>query len=173
MKLISKIRLLILFFIIALIVSGATAMPAETLLNWLMNYKEMFPLKLGNWLETCYHALVDTNNKYPFLAYGYDWLAFAHFVIALSFIGPYRNPVKNIWIIDWQIICCFAVIPFAFIAGPIRHIPIFHIVIDCCFGILGLIPLFICRSWIKQLASDKQQTNASSEKNSKIFLSPH
>ena len=100
MKLITKIRLLILFFMAALILSGLTAMPAETELRWLMQYKEMFPERLGNWLQTCYDALVDTNSKYPYLAYGYDWLAFAHFVIALSFIGPYRDPVKNIWIID-------------------------------------------------------------------------
>lgn len=120
MKLKKKIRLLILFFMIALVLSGLTAMPAETELRWLMQYKDLLPEQLGNWLQTCYGALADTNSKYPFLAYGYDWLAFAHFVIALSFIGPYRNPVRNAWIIDWQIICCMAVIPLAVIAGPIR-----------------------------------------------------
>lgn len=151
MKLITKIRLLIIFFMIALVISGLTAMPAETELRWLMQYKQMFPEKLGAWLQTCYNALADTNDKYPFLAYGYDWLAFAHVAIALSFIGLYRNPVKNIWIIDWQIIICILVIPFAFIAGPIRQIPIFHLIIDCCFGIFGLIPLFICKKWIKEL----------------------
>ena len=88
MKLLTKIRLLILFFMIALIVSGATAMPAETGLRWLMQYKNIMPASMGNWLQTCYFALVDTNAKYPFLAYGYDWLAFAHFVITLSFIYP-------------------------------------------------------------------------------------
>ncbi|HMI79591.1 MAG TPA: hypothetical protein VK484_12410 [Ferruginibacter sp.] len=153
MPLIKKIRLLIIFFMVALILSGVTAMPIETELRWLMQYRDMMPDKLGNWLQTCYEALVDTNNKYPFLAYGYDWLAFAHIVIALSFIGPYRDPVKNIWIIDWQIITCIAVLPLAFIAGPIRQIPIFHILIDCCFGLLGIIPLLICRKWIKQLAA--------------------
>src|SRR6187551_2532788 len=111
MKLITKIRLMILFFMFALIISGATAMPAETGLRWLMQYKDMMPQKLGDWLQTCYLALADTNNKYPFLAYGYDWLAFAHFVIALSFIGPLKDPVKNIWIIDWQLLCCVAVLP--------------------------------------------------------------
>ena len=148
MKLITKIRLLILFFMIALIVSGATAMPAETGLHWLMQYRDMLPQRIGDWLQTCYAALVDTNAKYPFLAYGYDWLAFAHFVIALSFIGPYRDPVKNKWIIDWQILCCVALI-----AGPIRQIPIFHIAIDCCFGLFGIIPLVICRNWIKKLGT--------------------
>ena len=136
---------------IALIVSGVTAMPAETGLHWLMQYKDMMPAKMGNWLQTCYDALVDTNAKYPFLSYGYDWLAFAHFVIALSFIGPLKDPVKNSWIIDWQIMCCVAVFPLALIAGPIRQIPIFHILIDCSFGLLGIIPLVICRRWIKKL----------------------
>lgn len=153
MKLISKIRLLILFFIVALVLSGLTAMPAETELKWLMQYKEMFPQRLGDWLQTCYFALADTNTKYPFLAYGYDWLAFAHFVIALSFIGLYKDPVRNIWIVDWQIITCIAVIPLAFIAGPIRQIPIFHILIDCCFGLFGIIPLLVCKNWINKLAA--------------------
>jgi hypothetical protein len=153
MHLRNKIRLLIIFFITALVLSGLTAMPAETELRWLMQYKDMMPQKLGDWLQTCYLALADTNSKYPFLAYGYDWLAFAHFVIALSFIGPLRDPVKNIWIIDWQLLCCVAVFPLALIAGPIRQIPIFHILIDCSFGIVGIIPLLICRNWIKKLAA--------------------
>lgn len=154
MKLITKIRMLIVFFMIALVVSGATAMPAETGLHWLMQYKNWMPAMMADWLQTCYHALKDTNNKYPFLAYGYDWLAFAHFVIALSFIGPLKDPVKNIWIIDWQIICCIVVFPLAMIAGPIRHIPVFHIMIDCSFGLLGIIPLIICRRWIKELEAN-------------------
>ena len=153
MKLLTKIRLMIIFFMIALIVSGATAMPAETGLHWLMQFKEQLPSMLGNWLQTCYLALVETNSKYPFLAYGYDWLAFAHFVTALSFIGPLKDPVKNRWIIDWQIICCIAVLPLALIAGPVRQIPIFHILIECSFGIIGIIPLLITRNWIKKLAA--------------------
>lgn len=153
MKLITKVRILIWFFIIALVLSGATAMPAESELRWLMQYKEVFPQKVGDWLQLCYTALTDTNKKYPFLAYGYDWLAFAHFVIALSFIGPLKDPVRNAWIIDWQIICCIAVLPLAIIAGPIRQIPNFHIVVDCSFGLLGIIPLLICRRWIKKLTN--------------------
>jgi hypothetical protein len=152
MPLKTKIRLLIIFFIAALVLSGFTAMPIEAELRWLLQYKDMMPQKMGDWLQTCYLALADTNLKYPFLAYGYDWLAFAHYVIALSFIGPYRDPVKNAWIIDWQILCCIAVVPLAVIAGSIRQIPVFHILIDCCFGLFGIIPLLICRRWIKQLA---------------------
>jgi hypothetical protein len=32
------------------------------------------------------------SGAYPFLAYGTDWLAFAHIVIAVFFIGPLVKP---------------------------------------------------------------------------------
>lgn len=155
MVLLKKIRLLILFFIIALILSGVTAFPVETELNWLLNHPALIPSFAQKWLQDVYAALVETNAKYPMLAYGFDWLAFAHIVIAMAFIGPLKNPVKNKWIIDWAILACLAIIPLAFIAGPIRHIPLFHILIDCSFGIIGLIPLFICRKMIKQLEKNE------------------
>ena len=85
------------------------------------------------------------------LAYGYDWLAFAHIVIAMAFIGPFKEPVKNVWIIDWAMLACIAIIPLAFIAAPIRHIPYYHILIDCSFGLIGIIPLLICKRWINIL----------------------
>lgn len=157
MKLITKIRLLICFFIIALILSGVTAFPVETELKWLLSHPGMVPDYFRPWLQQVYDALAETNAKYPMLAYGYDWLAFAHIVIAMAFIGPLKDPVKNKWIIDWAILACLAVIPLAFIAGPIRSIPLFHILIDCSFGIIGLIPLFICRQWIRKL--EMKETN--------------
>jgi hypothetical protein len=151
MILLKKIRLLIVFFIVALILSGVTAFPVETELRWLQNQPSMAPAFAKEWLQNVYVALVETNAKYPMLAYGFDWLAFAHIVIAMAFIGSLKDPIKNKWIIDWAILACLAVIPLAFIAGPIRHIPMFHILIDCSFGVVGLIPLLICKKWIKQL----------------------
>ena len=150
-----KIRLLIIFFIIALILSGVTAFPVETELRWLLNHPALVPAFAEQWLKDVYAALVETNAKYPMLAYGFDWLAFAHIVIAMAFIGPLKDPVKNKWIIDWAILSCVAVLPLAFIAGPIRSIPMFHILIDCAFGVIGLIPLIICRRMIKQLEKNK------------------
>ena len=155
MSLITKIRLLITLFIIALILSGVTAFPVETELRWLLNHPALVPAFAEQWLKDVYAALVETNVKYPMLAYGFDWLAFAHIVIAMAFIGPLKDPVKNKWIIDWAILSCVAVLPLAFIAGPIRSIPMFHILIDCAFGVIGLIPLIICRRMIKQLEKNK------------------
>jgi len=48
-------------------------------------------------------AFSDTNQRYPFLSYGTDWLAFAHLIIAILFIGPLIDPVKNSWIISWAL----------------------------------------------------------------------
>jgi hypothetical protein len=103
------------------------------------------------WIERVYQALSDTNARYPFLAYGTDWLAFAHLVIAVAFIGPYIDPVRNKWIITFGLIACAGVIPLALIAGPIRGIPFPWRLIDCSFGILGCIPLLRCRRLILDL----------------------
>jgi hypothetical protein len=157
MRLRTKIRLLILFFMVALILSGVTAFPVETELQWLLSHPSLVPSFAQQWLQDVYAALQETNAKYPMLAYGYDWLAFAHIVIAMMFIGPLRDPIKNIWVIEWGMLSCIAVIPLAFIAGPIRQIPMFHILIDCSFGVIGIFPLWICRKWIKQLEADRMR----------------
>jgi hypothetical protein len=156
MQLIVKIRSIIVFFMTGLILSGVTAFPVQTELEWLLQHPSIVPSFAKNWLQTVLAALQDTNTKYPMIAYGFDWLAFAHIVIAMAFIGPLKNPVKNIWVIEWAMLACIAILPLAFIAAPIRHIPLFHVIIDCSFGIIGILPLFICRRWILQLSKQKK-----------------
>ncbi|SCW70797.1 hypothetical protein [Mucilaginibacter sp. NFR10] len=106
---------------------------------------------MHDWLTNVYLAVKTTNQNYPYLAYGTDWLAFGHLVIAMAFVGPLKNPVKNIWIIEFGMIACVMVFPLAFIAGPIRGIPVYWRFIDCCFGIFGIIPLYIVYRDIKKL----------------------
>ena len=144
------IRRWIIFFMIMLFVSGLTAIPAETELSFL---SRCFPpdTSIGAWIEKVYTGVSNTNSEYPFIAYGYDWLAFAHFVLAILFIGPLRDPVRNKWIIEFGIIACMLIIPFALIAGHFRGIPSWWRLIDCSFGIIGLGPLTICRRKILQL----------------------
>ena len=136
---------------IALALSGITAFPLETELRWLLQYRDKMPQALGTFINTVYEALRDTNLHYPMLAYGYDWLAFAHLVITMFFIGPLKDPVKNIWVIEWGMLACIAIIPLAFIAGAVRGIPLYWKCIDCSFGVFGIIPLYIVWRWIKQL----------------------
>jgi len=153
-----RIRALIIFFMITLALSGITAFPVYTELKMLMEHP-VFPegSLIQNWLNTVWTGVEDAHNKYPFLFYGFDWLAFAHVMMAILFIGPYRNPIRNKWVIDWGIISCIAIIPLACIAGPIREIPWFHILIDCSFGIIGIIPLLIAKRWIRQMEMAQDQ----------------
>lgn len=148
---IKSIRKWIIFFIVALIISGITAFALESELHWLLNILPKDSIGLYHWINKVYEALKDINVRYPFLAYGYDWLAFAHLVIAIAFIGPYVDPVRNIWIIQFGRIACIMIFPLAFIAGSVRQIPFYWQLIDCSFGIIGLFPLTICYLKIKKL----------------------
>jgi hypothetical protein len=155
--LLKRIRLLLLLFLVGLVVSGATAIPLETelkLLARIVGDSAGAPRSgFAGWVLKVRDALIDTNDRYPFIAYGTDWLAFAHFVIAIAFIGPWRDPVKNVWVVEFGMIACALVVPFALVMGSIREIPLGWRLIDCSFGIFGIIPLWFCRRLIQQLAA--------------------
>lgn len=153
------IRLLVIFFIGALVVSGATAFPLESELKLLctmmgistdISYENY--TGLHQWIAYVYAGVANTNAGYPFLAYGTDWLAFAHIVIAIAFAGVFFKPVRNVWIVYWAMIACVAVIPTVIICGAIREIPVYWQLVDCSFGIFGIIPLLILLYYIKRLA---------------------
>lgn len=150
------IRIWLVFFIVCLVASGLTAFPLEWELNLVSDV--LHGLGIDSWLpglvsflDMVRDALVDTYARYPFIAYGTDWLAFAHIVIGIAFIGPLRDPVKNVWIIQWGMIACVLVIPLALIAGSIRGIPLFWMLIDMSFGVIGIIPLLIVLRLIRRL----------------------
>ncbi|HEY6956048.1 MAG TPA: hypothetical protein VI385_12445, partial [Flavisolibacter sp.] len=110
------------------------------------------------WLERVLSAYKNVNNDAPFLLYGYDWLAFAHFVLALLFIGPLRDPVRNAWVIQFGLIACVLIVPYAFIAGHFRGIPIGWRLIDCSFGLFGFLPLWICYTKTRILITNDYST---------------
>jgi len=55
---------------------------------------------------------------------------------------------------DFGLIACALIIPYAFIFGGIRGIPIWWRLIDCSFGIFGAIPLWFCRGYALALEED-------------------
>ncbi len=155
-----KIRILLLLFITALLLSGLTAFPLQWELDLLArilgaeNTTSPDPYAgLIHWIVTVRNGLHETYSKYPFLAYGTDWLAFAHIVIAIFFIGPLIDPIKNSWVITAGMIACVLVPFLALICGPIRGIPFYWRLIDCSFGIFGFIPLWFCQKYIRELIS--------------------
>jgi hypothetical protein len=151
-----RIRVLLWVFIVGLVLSGATALPLEAEVRLLVGTVQgtgLAPTALIGWLVTVHDALLWVNTTYPFLAYGTDWLAFGHFVIAIAFIGPLRKPVQNVWVIEFGMIACALVVPFALVLGAMRGIPFWWRLIDCSFGVFGVIPLWLCRRYIRQLAT--------------------
>lgn len=159
-KIRKSIRNWLLFFISALIVSGITAFALETELAWLNHLLRNSHCPVSFWIDKVYTALKETNKQYPFLAYGYDWLAFAHLVVAVAFLGVLKDPVRNKWIIQFGRIACCLIFPLAFIAGHIRGIPFYWQLIDCSFGMVGLIPLSYCYYEIEVLEGMMQKNPA-------------
>ncbi len=145
------IRIWLVLFIIGLALSGITAFPLETELNFLADRFSDSSSEFAIWIDSCRDAVVYVNSNYPFLSYGTDWLAFAHLVLALVFVGPLIDPVKNIWVIQFGIMACIGVFPLAFIAGSIRGIPFYWQLLDCSFGVFGCIPLLIALKHTKLL----------------------
>lgn len=147
-KIRSRLKIYIAIIIAGLALSGITAFPLETELAYLINDGSS---ALQQWLTKVYQAIKTTNENYPFLSYGTDWLAFAHLMLAILFVGPFKNPIKNKWVIEFGIICCLMIIPLALIAGHIRGIPSFWQLIDCSFGVIAIIPLYLSISNIQKL----------------------
>ncbi|MBI5304344.1 MAG: hypothetical protein HY868_19580 [Chloroflexi bacterium] len=150
-----RVRALLVFFIAALLAAGLTAFPLEWELGILDQIVRTIPVQIPPlivWVSLVNRGIQETYRNYPFLAYGTDWLAFAHIVIAIAFVGPLKNPVRNIWVIEWGMIACVLVIPLAVIMNPIRGIPFFWTLVDCSFGVFGIIPLWFVRRDILRLA---------------------
>ena len=151
MKTLTKIRTALVIFIVLLVLSGVTAFPLRTEMDFLIRHKTAFPDFMSQWIEEIYTAVAKTPDL---VLYGTDWLAFAHIIIALFFIPVYKDPVRYKANLLVAMTACGAVFLLAFICGPIRGIPFFHQLIDCSFGALGLIPLIYVYKKITQLETN-------------------
>ena len=156
--LLRRIRWLLGLFMACLVVAGLTAVPLRWELDVAARVLDIPPeaspegyTGLRYWIATVRNAVSDTYETYPFMAYGTDWLAFAHVIIAVAFIGPWRDPVRNRWVVTFGLIACAAVVPMALVFGPLRGIPLYWGVIDCSFGVGGFIPLWLVRRYTDEL----------------------
>jgi hypothetical protein len=157
--LLRRIRLILVVFVVLLVASGVTAMPVEWELNGLAGVLGLPQganpadyTGLQHWIALAREGVVETGARYPFIAYGFDWLAFAHIVLGILFLGAIRDPVRNIWVITFGMIACALVIPWAIFIGPFRGIPFYWSLIDCSFGVFGILPLALARRYTVRLA---------------------
>jgi hypothetical protein len=153
----TRVRIWLVVFVVGLVVSGITAFPLEWESRLLVDLLHRSPAPehlpgVVGWMERVHEALTRTGREYPFLAYGTDWLAFAHLVIAVAFWGPLRDPVRNVWVVQFGMIACLGVVPLALIAGAVRGIPWWWQAVDMSFGAIGLVPLLLAHAGIRRLA---------------------
>ncbi|MBL9142614.1 MAG: hypothetical protein JNM99_02935 [Verrucomicrobiaceae bacterium] len=146
-----RYRIALAFFIVSLVLSGLTAFPLLTELSFVskalgINDPSAYASLTGlqHWIAFVHHGLQQTYAAYPFVGYGTDWLAFGHLVIAMFFVGPWRDPVGNAWVLRVGLVACASIIPLAMICGAIRGIPFSWRLIDCSFGVFGSLPLIYC-----------------------------
>ncbi len=99
-----RYRVSMSIFLFGLIVSGITAFPLlwelELLCSWFGVPDGIDAASLNGlqyWLAKIREGLRANHERYPFIAYGTDWLAFAHLVIAVFFIGPLIQPASHRW----------------------------------------------------------------------------
>jgi hypothetical protein len=156
--LLRRLRIWLVLFIVGLVLSGLTAFPLQhelVLLNRWAGVTALAPAggepAMHTWLRRVLEGLTVTNRNYPLLAYGTDWLAFGHLVIAMAFLGPLRDPVRNKWIFTFGLLACIGVIPLALIAGAVRGIPVYWRMIDMSFGVAGALPLLLCLGYVRRL----------------------
>jgi hypothetical protein len=162
-----RFRVSLSIFIIGLVLSGVTAFPLllelKLLTKWAGAESAVSATGyqgLTYWLVTVRCGLEQTYESYPWIAYGTDWLAFAHLMIAGFFIGPWLHPLTsraNLWA---GIFACGAVIPLALICGPLRGIPFFWQLIDCSFGVFGVLPLWYCLRQLRHIEALRQGAEA-------------
>ena len=88
-------------------------------------------------------ALEYTRAHYPFLLYAHDWLAFAHVGLAILFLGAIRDPVRNIWVVQFGLIMCTLIPLLAGICIPLRGLPMLWFWIDFAFAPAAALPLWI------------------------------
>ena len=137
--------------IIGLVLSGVTAFPLLAELEWLAHWLGPPDPQgqgafhgLQDWITRVRDGLRAMYATHPWIAYGTDWLAFGHLVIALFFVGPLLHPTRDHRAtLAAGIAACVGVIPLAFIAGHVRGIPWGWRLIDCAFGVVGIVPLLI------------------------------
>ena len=164
-SLLTRIRLCLALLILGLLVTGLASFPlvreTQALLDLLARSAHFGAgSPLFEWILRVHLALAATAVTAPFLAYRNDALALAYLLFAILFFGPYRDPVRNQWVINFGLIACAGILLLAFIAGPLRGIPVFWRFVNAAFAVACALPLLLCRHYLnllKHLDSTAQQ----------------
>ena len=141
-----RARIMILIVALGLFFSGITVWPMKWELKTFVeivwgnnepkNIIHSFMLQVINGIDA-------VEILYPFMLYGYDWLAYAHIMLAVLFAGAIRDPVRNKWIVQCGLVMCAIIPVLAGIFIPLRGLPLYWIFIDSAFAPGAALPLWI------------------------------
>lgn len=139
-----------------LFVSGVTIWPATWELKTFVGvvWGDSEPTgSIHGFMRRAIEGLEVLASDYPFLLYGYDWLAFAHIVLAILFLGAMRDPVRNVWVVQFGLIACALVPVLAGICITMRGIPFHWFWVDFAFAPAAATPLWIALRDIRRAES--------------------
>lgn len=151
---------MLLIVAFGLFVSGVTVWPAVPELNLGLRILEVLGFadsELFRFTTQIRDSLIAIEDQHPSILYGYDWLAFAHIVLAILFAGTARDPVRNRWTIECGLIMCALIPILAGICIPIRQIPGYWFLIDFAFAPAAAVPLVIALRDVRQIERSRSE----------------
>lgn len=140
-----QVKALIVVLAAGLFLSGVTAIPLEWELGLLNKWFD------NGWIDQVNDAVVYTNQEMPFMAYGTDWLAFAHVILAILVIGTFRRPEEHRWIFQFGMIASVLILPVAGFFGELRGIPWGWRLIDMSFALVAFPMFWYVERWVKSV----------------------
>ncbi len=150
MQLRRRIQTFAWVMVLGLFLNGIAAIPLQTQVDAaarVMKVEHLNPDQAASsftkWLLVVRDALHYNNTKFPFVAYGTDWLGFALIVMAVAFFGCVQHPLRNAWLFRVGMIASVMLIPWALIVGEVRGVPLGWRLIDCAFGVVGFVPCLL------------------------------
>ena len=138
-----------------LFVSGVTIWPWDIELSFAISALQAIagPEPLIQLLQDIQQDMRLLEQSNSFVLYVADWLAFAHLVLAVLFLMALKNPIRNVLVVRFGILCSLSVPILAITCIPMRGIPLFWILIDSSFALCA-IPLWIALKDIRKLEQE-------------------
>ena len=149
-----RTRLMLGVVAFGLFVSGVTIWPWEIELTLALSLLEWIggPELLYETIDGIRRDMLRLRAEQSFVLYIADWLAYAHLVLTALFLMAMRDPVRNILVVRFGILCSLTVPILAITCIPQRGIPLFWIAIDSSFALAAL-PLWIALKDLRALES--------------------
>lgn len=151
-------RVMLAIVALGLFASGVTVWPWDWELRMALSLLDAigWPAPLAELLHEIHTDMCRLREEESFVLYIADWLAYAHLVLTALFIMAMKDPVRNIMVVRFGLLCCATVPVLAVTCIPQRGIPLFWIAVDSSFA-LAAVPLLIALRDLQRIEMERQQ----------------